>query len=69
AEGQRSPPPSALAYFDAVPRAWGLRPDQRYPAPIIDLAAGRARALAAYGARGGAAGGADDGQKTDMQDA
>jgi deoxyribodipyrimidine photo-lyase len=69
AEGQRSPPPSALAYFDAVPRAWGLRADQRYPDPIIDLAAGRARALAAYGARGGAAGGADDGQKTDMQDA
>ncbi len=53
AEGQANPPATALQFFDAVPRAWGLAPRQRYPAPIVDLAAGRARALAAYSARGG----------------
>ncbi len=40
----------ALAYFDAVPRGWGLAPDMDYPAPLIGLAEGRARALAAYNA-------------------
>lgn len=50
AEGQRAPPDSALSYFDAVPRRWGLSPGQPYPAPIIALAEGRARALSAYGA-------------------
>jgi deoxyribodipyrimidine photo-lyase len=53
AEGQKSPPATALAYFDAVPRNWGLSPRQPYPQPIIDLATGRARALAAYGAQTG----------------
>ena len=51
AELSRSPGPEALSFFDAVPRAWGLRADAAYPAPVIDLAAGRARALAAYAAR------------------
>ncbi len=51
AEGQSRPPADALAYFDAVPRAWGLHAGQPYPAPLVDLAEGRARALAAYGAR------------------
>jgi deoxyribodipyrimidine photo-lyase len=51
AELSRAPGPEALAYFDAVPRSWGLRPDRPYPAPVVDLAEGRARALAAYGAR------------------
>ena len=45
------PGAEALSFFDAVPRAWGLRPGAAYPAPVIDLAAGRARALAAYAAR------------------
>jgi len=45
------PGPDALAYFDAVPRSWQLDPARPYPAPVIDLAQGRARALAAYGAR------------------
>lgn len=47
AEGQSDPPGTALAFFDAVPRRWGLSPGQRYPAARVDLAAGRARALAA----------------------
>ncbi|WP_128513713.1 cryptochrome/photolyase family protein [Tabrizicola thermarum] len=51
AELSKDPGPEALAYFDAVPRSWGLRPDQSYPAPVVDLATGRATALAAYGAR------------------
>ncbi len=48
AEGNPAPGPLALAYFDAVPRSWGLDPRAAYPAPLIDLAAGRERALAAY---------------------
>ncbi|WP_137110772.1 deoxyribodipyrimidine photo-lyase [Rhodobacter sp. SY28-1] len=51
AELSKNPGPEALAYFDAVPRSWGLRPDQAYPKPVVDLAEGRAAALAAYGAR------------------
>lgn len=50
AEGQSHPPATALAYFDAAPRSWGLSPDAAYPKPIIGLAEGRARALAAYDA-------------------
>jgi deoxyribodipyrimidine photo-lyase len=52
AEGQREPPATARAYFDAVPRAWRLTPDMPYPKPVVDAAEGRARALAAYEARG-----------------
>jgi deoxyribodipyrimidine photo-lyase len=52
AEGQREPPATALSYFDAVPRGWGLRPGLPYPKPVVDAAEGRARALAAYAARG-----------------
>lgn len=51
AELSRSPGPEALAFFEAAPKAWGLDPGRPYPAPVIDLAEGRARALAAYGAR------------------
>jgi deoxyribodipyrimidine photo-lyase len=40
--------PDALAFFDAVPRSWGLAPGMAYPAPLIDLMDGRDRALAAY---------------------
>jgi deoxyribodipyrimidine photo-lyase len=51
AEGQANPGPDAVGFFDAVPRSWGLRPGQPYPAPVIDLADGRQRALFAYAAR------------------
>jgi deoxyribodipyrimidine photo-lyase len=51
AEVSPEPDPAALSYFAAVPRAWKLAPDQAYPEPMIELAVGRARALAAYGAR------------------
>ncbi|MGR3520408.1 MAG: FAD-binding domain-containing protein, partial [Roseovarius sp.] len=51
AEGQARPPATALSYFDAFPRRWGLSPGDPYPAPLIGLAEGRKRALAAYEAR------------------
>ena len=51
AELAREPGPEALGFFDAVPRAWGLRPGQSYPKAVVDLAEGRARALAAYAGR------------------
>lgn len=41
----------ALDYFKAVPRSWGLEPQAPYPAPMVDLPEGRARALAAYEGR------------------
>jgi deoxyribodipyrimidine photo-lyase len=50
AEGQARPGPEALAFFDACPKAWGLQAGQDYPAPLVNLAEGRARALAAYAA-------------------
>jgi len=53
AELSPRPGPDALAYFDCAPRSWGLDPKAPYPAPLVDLAEGRARALAAYGARNG----------------
>ncbi|WP_281277065.1 cryptochrome/photolyase family protein [Aliigemmobacter aestuarii] len=53
AEMSRTPGPEALAYFDAVPISWGLDPAARYPRPVVDLAQGRARALAAYARRDG----------------
>jgi len=51
ADGAPRPTDTALAYFDAVPRSWGLSADQRYPAPVIDLAEGRERALAVFADR------------------
>ena len=51
AELSRSPGLDAMSFFEAVPRSWGLDAKASYPAPVIDLAEGRARALAAYGAR------------------
>jgi len=49
AEGQPAPPETALSYFDAIPRNWGMTPADPYPAPVVDAAEGRRRALAAYG--------------------
>jgi deoxyribodipyrimidine photo-lyase len=43
-----NPSPDAMDFFNATPNSWGLSPDDRTPAPLIDLAAGRARALQAY---------------------
>jgi deoxyribodipyrimidine photo-lyase len=40
--------PEARSYFEAVPRAWNLTASAPYPDPVIPLAEGRARALAAY---------------------
>ncbi|WP_170608166.1 cryptochrome/photolyase family protein [Ruegeria arenilitoris] len=51
AEGSTSPTSTALAYFDAVPRSWGLKPSDSYPQPIVGLKEGRERALAAYESR------------------
>ena len=48
AEGQRNPPETARSFFEAVPRSWGLSPDHPCPAPLMDLAEGRDRALAAW---------------------
>lgn len=50
AELSRNPGAQALSYFDAVPRSWGLSAGQRYPMPLVDLARGRERALAALAA-------------------
>ncbi|MDT8345196.1 MAG: deoxyribodipyrimidine photo-lyase [Thermohalobaculum sp.] len=51
AEGRAQPHRDALAFFEAVPRRWGLSPDAPYPAPVVALDTGRARALAAYAGR------------------
>ncbi|MEM6577983.1 MAG: deoxyribodipyrimidine photo-lyase, partial [Pseudomonadota bacterium] len=51
AEGQTNPSDTALQYFDAIPRSWGLSPDMDYPDPVVDLSMGRSRALQAYEAR------------------
>ena len=49
AEGRSNPNRDALAFFDAIPRHWGMAPDNAYPSsPIVSLSEGRARALAAY---------------------
>lgn len=57
AEGQRNPPQTALSYFEAIPKIWGLTPQDAYPQPVIELAKGRARALDAYQNRSFQAGG------------
>ncbi|WP_170398213.1 cryptochrome/photolyase family protein [Ruegeria arenilitoris] len=51
AEGQAAPSSTALSYFEAVPRSWALDPASAYPEPVVNLAAGRAQALAAYESR------------------
>lgn len=51
AELAPKPGDAALGFFEAAPRSWGLSPDTDYPAPLIGLAEGRDRALAAYAAR------------------
>lgn len=51
AELSPEPSPRALAYYQACPRSWARGPDDDYPAPVVDLAVGRTRALDAYAAR------------------
>ncbi|MTH99638.1 deoxyribodipyrimidine photo-lyase [Roseibium sp. RKSG952] len=51
AEGQSDPSATSLAYFNAVPRSWGLDAGDIYPQPIVGLKAGRNRALTAYETR------------------
>ncbi|RBI85806.1 deoxyribodipyrimidine photo-lyase [Rhodosalinus halophilus] len=51
AEGQRDPPESACAYFEAIPRRWGLAPTDAYPAPVVAPDEGRKIALDAYESR------------------
>jgi deoxyribodipyrimidine photo-lyase len=51
AELTRHPGAQALSYFDAVPKSWDLDPSRPYPVPMIDLAQGRAQALASYAQR------------------
>ncbi|QQA41534.1 cryptochrome/photolyase family protein [Pelagovum pacificum] len=48
AEGQSSPPKTALAYFDAIPKSWGMSPDDPEPEPVVGVKEGRERALDAY---------------------
>ncbi|PYE85507.1 deoxyribodipyrimidine photo-lyase [Pseudoroseicyclus aestuarii] len=52
AEGQENPPKGALAYFDAIPRSWGMSATDAYPqVPLIGTREGRERALDAYRSR------------------
>ncbi len=48
AEGQASPPDTALDYFRAIPVGWGFAPTDPYPAPIVSAQEGRRLALEAY---------------------
>ncbi|MBM7067877.1 deoxyribodipyrimidine photo-lyase [Actibacterium sp. 188UL27-1] len=48
AEGKSNPSETAMSYFDAIPRSWGLSPEDAYPAPIVSPEDGRKRALEAY---------------------
>ena len=48
AEGRANPHEDALKFFDAMPRHWGLSPDDDYPDPIVSASDGRHRALQAY---------------------
>lgn len=49
AEGQAGPPQTALDYFRAIPHGWAMSAADPAPdRPVMDLAEGRARALAAY---------------------
>jgi len=50
AEERADPDRTALEYFEAIPRSWGMAPTDPYPRPIVSLGEGRARALDAYSA-------------------
>ncbi|NNE53260.1 MAG: deoxyribodipyrimidine photo-lyase [Sulfitobacter sp.] len=48
AEGRKNQHRDALAFYDAIPRHWGLSPDDSYPNPIVSPSEGREKALNAY---------------------
>jgi deoxyribodipyrimidine photo-lyase len=52
AEGDPAPSATALSYFDAIPKAWGMAASDPYPDPIVAADLGRKRALDAYQSRG-----------------
>ncbi|MEP2642346.1 MULTISPECIES: deoxyribodipyrimidine photo-lyase [Roseobacteraceae] len=52
AEDRAAPTDTAMAYFDAVPRRWGLSAQTPYPDPVVPVDVGRTRALEAYANRG-----------------
>ena len=51
AETTKTPTPDACSYFEMVPLHWKLSADATYPNPVVSMAEGRARALAAYEAQ------------------
>ena len=51
AEGRADPPATALSYFEATPRSWGLSAQDAHPKPVVTLTDGRARALSLYDRR------------------
>ncbi len=51
AEGYGAPSKTALSFYDAMPRSWGLKPSDPVPDPIVGLSEGRQRALDAYSNR------------------
>ena len=51
AEEYYQPHSDALAFFQAVPQQWNMKPSDRYPDKIIALDDGRARALEIYKSR------------------
>lgn len=51
AEGQAAAPATALSFFEAVPRSWGLDPGAPYPQAVIDHPRAREAALAAFRSR------------------
>lgn len=51
AEEQADPPETALDYFRAIPKRWGMDPGNSYPDAVVSADEGRKRALAAYDAR------------------
>tara|TARA_R110002074_G_scaffold382589_2_gene562300 strand:- start:2804 stop:3721 length:918 start_codon:yes stop_codon:yes gene_type:complete len=51
AEEYSQPHSDALAFFQAVPQQWNMKPSDRYPDKIIALDDGRARALEIYKSR------------------
>jgi deoxyribodipyrimidine photo-lyase len=48
AEGQSNPPQTATDFFAATPMSWELQPEMPRATALVDLKAGRERALNAY---------------------
>ena len=52
AEESDTPSPTALSYFEMIPKHWGMSAQAPYPDPVVPAAEGRKRALDAYQNRG-----------------